>query len=113
MVRDWMDGEVATGRAGRLGVEVAGKGVAVSVATGTVGAAVAGMGEAVSVTAGAAEAGGKVAMVGRAAEPVLQAITVSRIARPPSSILKLRERIMTPLISLIEYLSENYGRTTF
>jgi hypothetical protein len=87
MVRDWMDGEVATGRAGRLGVAVAGTGVAVSVATGTVGAAVAGMGEVVSVTAGAAEAGGKVAMVGRAGEPVLQAKMVSRTASPPSRIL--------------------------
>jgi hypothetical protein len=69
MVRDWMDGEVATGSAGRVGV------------------AVAGMGEAVSVTAAAAEAGGKVAIVGMAGETVLQAATASRIASPPGSFL--------------------------
>jgi hypothetical protein len=46
------------------------------------------MGEAVSVTAGAAEAGGKVAMVGSAGETVLQAMTASMTANPPSRILK-------------------------
>jgi hypothetical protein len=87
MVRDWMDGEDATGNAGRVGVAVAGIGVAVSVATGTVGAVVAGMGEAVSVTAAAAEEGGKVATVGMAGDTVLQAVKVSRIASPLNRIL--------------------------
>jgi hypothetical protein len=45
------------------------------------------MGEAVSVTAGAAEAGGKVAMVGMAGETVLQARIVSMTTDPPSRIL--------------------------
>jgi hypothetical protein len=87
MVRDWMEGEVTTGNAGRVGAAVAGTGVAVSVAAEMVGTVVAGMGEAVSVTAGTTDAGGKVAMVGMAGETVLQANTASKTTRPPSRIL--------------------------
>jgi hypothetical protein len=84
MVRDWMDGATATGNAGRVGAAVTGTGVAVSVAAGTVGAAVAGRVVALAVTA---VVGGKVAMVGKAGETVLQALTASRTAIPPSRIL--------------------------
>jgi hypothetical protein len=82
-----MDGEVATGRAGRLGAVVTGAGVPVSVAAGTVAADVAGRVAGVSVTAGVAGAGGRVAMVGRVVDPVLQAKIVSRTTIPPSRIL--------------------------
>jgi hypothetical protein len=87
MVRDWMDGEVASGRAGRLGAVVAGAGVPVYVAAGTVAADVAGRLAGVPVPAGAEGAGGRVAMVGSDVEPVLQAKIVSRTTIPPSRIL--------------------------
>jgi hypothetical protein len=86
-----MDGEVATGKAGRLGAVVAGAGVPVSVEAGTVAAdvagKVAGRVAGVPVTAAAVEPGGKVATVGSVVEPVLQAKTASRITSPPSMIL--------------------------
>jgi len=90
MYRDWMEGDAAGGKAGRLGAAVTGICVAVPVTTGAaarVGATVAGSGTAVALTAGAADAGGKVAMVGMAGEPVLHAIMESRIAAPPSRVL--------------------------
>jgi hypothetical protein len=82
-----MDGEVVTGKAGRLGAVVAGAGVPVSVAAGTAAADVAGRAAGVSVTDGAAVARGRVATVGRVVEPVLQAKTASRTTSPPSMIL--------------------------
>jgi len=84
MVSDWIDGEAAAGRAGKLAEAVAGIRVAVFVAAATVGAAVAGSGVALAVTAGTVKAGGKVAMVGMTGESVLQASVASRTTNPPA-----------------------------
>jgi hypothetical protein len=87
-----MNGEVAAGRAGRLGAVEAGAGVPVSVAARTVAADVAGRVAGVVVTDGAACVGGRVATVGRVVEPVLQAKTVSRITNPPKQDFRLMGR---------------------